>query len=111
MLISVLEKKNHQRNLFEQDDESNFKSKLSRTKVITLENSKRNIKTHSSTAKLNSKTETKYRHFCKCYGTPKICTICIVRKTQEASRAGTPGFRPPEVLLKYDRQTTGMYIN
>ncbi len=29
------------------------------------------------------------------------------RKGQVASRAGTPGFRAPEVLLKCPNQTTG----
>jgi len=31
----------------------------------------------------------------------------MLRKAQAAPRAGTPGFRPPEVLLKYPLQTTG----
>lgn len=31
----------------------------------------------------------------------------MARKVQAAPRAGTPGFRPPEVLLKYPLQTTG----
>ena len=31
----------------------------------------------------------------------------FTRPIQEASRAGTPGFRPPEVLMKCPQQTTG----
>lgn len=45
---------------------------------------------------------------CDCYGMPKICTKCWARRSQKAARAGTPGFRPPEVLLKYEHQTTAV---
>ncbi|KAG8322042.1 Cell division control protein 7 [Homalodisca vitripennis] len=38
----------------------------------------------------------------------QICNICLTRKAQFAPRAGTPGFRPPEVLLKYPLQTTAV---
>jgi len=31
------------------------------------------------------------------------------RPAANASRAGTAGFRPPEVLLRYPAQTTGKY--
>lgn len=33
---------------------------------------------------------------------------CWARRSQKAARAGTPGFRPPEVLLKYEHQTTAV---
>ena len=33
-----------------------------------------------------------------------VCKICLNKRSQKASRAGTGGFRPPEVLLKYPRQ-------
>ena len=33
----------------------------------------------------------------------------IFRPAANASRAGTAGFRPPEVLLRYPAQTTGNY--
>lgn len=36
-----------------------------------------------------------------------IWCVCFARPMQEASRAGTPGFRPPEVLMKCPHQTTG----
>ncbi|PSN34353.1 Cell division cycle 7-related protein kinase [Blattella germanica] len=45
---------------------------------------------------------------CHCYGKPKVCNVCLLRKVQAAPRAGTPGFRPPEVLLKYPLQTTAV---
>lgn len=47
---------------------------------------------------------------CNCDGKPQICHKCLTRKAQAAPRAGTPGFRPPEVLLKYPQQTTGKRI-
>lgn len=45
---------------------------------------------------------------CCCYGKPTVCNICIVKKEVHATRAGTPGYRPPEVLLKYPNQTTAV---
>lgn len=42
---------------------------------------------------------------CYCYGKPTICNLCIIKKEVHASRAGTPGYRPPEVLLKHPAQT------
>jgi len=47
------------------------------------------------------------RH-CACFGKPQVCATCLTRKPQGAPRAGTPGFRPPEVLLRCPIQTTGM---
>ncbi|XP_065082906.1 cell division cycle 7-related protein kinase [Ochlerotatus camptorhynchus] len=52
----------------------------------------------SSAAKLDA--------LCKCFGKSQVCNICLVKKEMQASRAGTPGYRPPEVLLKYPDQTT-----
>ncbi|XP_076378396.1 cell division cycle 7-related protein kinase isoform X2 [Megalopta genalis] len=47
---------------------------------------------------------------CYCFGKPKVCSICTVRPEQAAPRAGTPGFRAPEVLLKYPSQTPAVDI-
>ncbi|XP_011209468.2 cell division cycle 7-related protein kinase [Bactrocera dorsalis] len=47
---------------------------------------------------------------CVCYGNPQVCNMCLVKKEMHASRAGTPGYRPPEVLLKYADQTTAVDI-
>ncbi|XP_054262926.1 cell division cycle 7-related protein kinase [Macrosteles quadrilineatus] len=47
---------------------------------------------------------------CDCYRRARICNTCITRKALNAPRAGTPGFRPPEVLLKYPYQTTAVDI-
>ena len=43
---------------------------------------------------------------CNCYQKATVCNTCVVRKEMKASRSGTPGYRPPEVLLKYPEQTT-----
>ncbi|XP_019627488.1 PREDICTED: cell division cycle 7-related protein kinase-like [Branchiostoma belcheri] len=47
---------------------------------------------------------------CSCSGTPDICRLCTSRHHQVAPRAGTPGFRAPEVLLKCPKQTTSVDI-
>lgn len=44
---------------------------------------------------------------CRCYGQMLVCSVCSSRSGQHAPRAGTPGFRAPEVLLKYPHQSTG----
>lgn len=46
-------------------------------------------------------------NLCYCFGKPQFCSICLARPQQTAPRAGTPGFRAPEVLLKYPSQTSG----
>ncbi|XP_029474502.1 cell division cycle 7-related protein kinase [Rhinatrema bivittatum] len=45
---------------------------------------------------------------CKCYATDRVCSICLSRRQQVAPRAGTPGFRAPEVLTKCPNQTTAI---
>jgi len=47
---------------------------------------------------------------CLCMGKATICSICSVRPNQNANRAGTPGFRSPEVLLKSPEQNTAVDI-
>lgn len=47
---------------------------------------------------------------CYCYGKPTVCNMCIVKKEIHAPRAGTPGYRPSEVLLKYPNQTTAVDV-
>ena len=48
---------------------------------------------------------------CNCYAQPQVCSLCLGRSNQQAPRAGTPGFRSPEVLLKHPHQTTGKDIS
>ncbi|XP_057190140.1 cell division cycle 7-related protein kinase isoform X1 [Triplophysa rosa] len=45
---------------------------------------------------------------CSCYMTDRICNVCLSRKQQVAPRAGTPGFRAPEVLTKCPNQGTAI---
>lgn len=47
---------------------------------------------------------------CDCFGKPQVCSICNARMNQQAPRAGTPGFRAPEVLMKFPDQTTAVDI-
>ncbi|XP_011329629.1 cell division cycle 7-related protein kinase isoform X2 [Ooceraea biroi] len=47
---------------------------------------------------------------CYCFGKAKVCTLCLTRPQQAAPRAGTPGFRAPEVLLKHPSQTSAIDI-
>ncbi|VDO41863.1 unnamed protein product [Onchocerca flexuosa] len=46
------------------------------------------------------------RKACDCYGLPRVCDICTKRPRLHVNKAGTPGFRAPEVLLKYRHQTS-----
>jgi hypothetical protein len=45
---------------------------------------------------------------CGCAGRPRVCGACLELQHMHAARAGTPGFRPPEVLLKHAGQTTAI---
>ncbi|KAM9323395.1 cell division cycle 7-related protein kinase isoform 2-T2 [Pholidichthys leucotaenia] len=47
---------------------------------------------------------------CNCYLTDFVCNICLSRKHQVAPRAGTPGFRAPEVLTKCPSQGTAIDV-
>ncbi|XP_063154317.1 cell division cycle 7-related protein kinase isoform X2 [Candoia aspera] len=47
---------------------------------------------------------------CDCYAKDSVCNICLSRRQQVAPRAGTPGFRAPEVLTKCPNQTTAIDI-
>uniref|UniRef100_A0A671XR10 non-specific serine/threonine protein kinase n=1 Tax=Sparus aurata TaxID=8175 RepID=A0A671XR10_SPAAU len=47
---------------------------------------------------------------CNCYQTDRVCNICLSRKQQVAPRAGTPGFRAPEVLTKCPSQGTAIDV-
>ncbi|KAM8839529.1 cell division cycle 7-related protein kinase [Synchiropus picturatus] len=45
---------------------------------------------------------------CNCFMIDRICNICMSRRQQVAPRAGTPGFRAPEVLTKCPEQGTAI---
>ena len=52
----------------------------------------------------SSKTKPKASKDCT-HPFSEICNTCILKPSQEASRAGTPGFRSPEMLMKHPGQT------
>eukprot|EP00088_Acartia_fossae_P031239 TRINITY_DN32158_c0_g1_i5.p1 TRINITY_DN32158_c0_g1~~TRINITY_DN32158_c0_g1_i5.p1 ORF type:complete len:773 (-),score=109.80 TRINITY_DN32158_c0_g1_i5:412-2730(-) len=54
------------------------------------------------------RTEQPSKGQCRCMGVPRVCTECLAQPHMHAPRAGTPGFRPPEVLLKHPNQTTAI---
>lgn len=72
--------------------------------------SERSLNTPTSTdRKYNLDNRSSGRNVkCFCYGRPTICNVCLIRKEIQATRAGTPGYRPTEVLLKYTNQTTAV---
>ncbi|XP_061775852.1 cell division cycle 7-related protein kinase isoform X3 [Nerophis ophidion] len=47
---------------------------------------------------------------CSCFQTDRVCNVCLARKQQVAPRAGTPGFRAPEVLTKCPNQGTAIDV-
>ena len=47
---------------------------------------------------------------CTCPGQLTVCSACLALPHLHAARAGTPGFRPPEVLLKCRIQTVAVDI-
>lgn len=61
---------------------------------------------HQYSTSSSTSSAAKQDAVCKCFGKSQVCNICLVKKEMQASRAGTPGYRPPEVLLKYPDQTT-----
>jgi len=60
--------------------------------------------TNTETAPPNGKA-----HVNKCkHAANRVCDCCKGRPRQNAPRAGTPGFRSPEVLLRHPAQTTAV---
>ncbi|XP_061721581.1 cell division cycle 7-related protein kinase-like [Cydia pomonella] len=47
-------------------------------------------------------------HGCACAGAGGVCGECAVWTPPRANRAGTQGFRPPEVFFKYPYQSTAV---
>lgn len=47
---------------------------------------------------------------CECRGLPKVCSICTARPEPLAPKAGTPGYKAPEVLIRWRFQTTALDI-
>jgi len=69
----------------------------------TASGSKYNTNRNASVAAANNAK-------CFCFANPSVCLNCLMKKEVHASRAGTPGYRPPEVLLKYPDQTTAVDV-
>lgn len=67
-------------------------------------------RTHQYNTSSSASPAAKQDAVCKCFGKSQVCNICMVKKEIQASRAGTPGYRPPEVLLKYPDQTTAVDV-
>ncbi|XP_065363497.1 cell division cycle 7-related protein kinase isoform X2 [Calliphora vicina] len=80
--------------------------------AIASNNNNNNNNNNSMDAKYNTNRNlsTSNSPKCYCYGNAQVCNICLVKKEIHASRAGTPGYRPPEVLLKYPDQTTAVDV-
>jgi cell division control protein 7 len=56
------------------------------------------------------KTQSENRSACVCYGMSFVCDVCLTRNNKWAPRAGTAGFRAPEVLFRYVNQTPAVDI-
>ncbi|RNA45175.1 cell division cycle 7-related kinase isoform X2 [Brachionus plicatilis] len=80
-----------------------------------------NLNSHSKkfdSPKTNANTLQKYYSFqksafsdkCNCYNMPIVCEICTARSNKWAPRAGTAGFRAPEVLFRSNYQTPAVDI-
>ena len=48
--------------------------------------------------------------FCDCFRKAQVCKICLHKHEMYAPRAGTPGFRAPEVLLKTIEQSVAIDV-
>lgn len=47
---------------------------------------------------------------CECMRKPRICSTCLSRRESSAPKSGTPGYKAPEILLRYPYQTTAIDI-
>ncbi|KAL1425027.1 hypothetical protein MTO96_019604 [Rhipicephalus appendiculatus] len=81
-----------------------------RARTLDQENQKAQVKRQCLPAHMGILNQTRRgrRKLCCCFGRNEVCNICLSRPAEIAPRAGTPGFRAPEVLLKYRNQTTAV---
>ncbi|RWS02081.1 cell division cycle 7-related protein kinase-like protein [Dinothrombium tinctorium] len=86
------------------------KALISKLKINETQNSAHKHKSKSFSTPLKSLESSTQTNPCDCFGNPKVCKLCLKRNDLCAPRAGTPGFRAPEVLLKYLYQTTAIDI-
>lgn len=78
--------------------------------ILMQDETRKQQRTSSSTNIMETKYKRNLDNICLCSGRNMICNICMVKKEMAASRAGTPGYRPPEVLLKSNEQGTAIDI-
>lgn len=86
---------------------------VSAAKSLLKVNSARPTATRPTAARSTAAQNTMQPHhrkapLCHCFGKNEVCNICLSRPVEVAPRAGTPGFRAPEVLLKFKNQTTAV---
>uniref|UniRef100_A0A915PWQ9 non-specific serine/threonine protein kinase n=1 Tax=Setaria digitata TaxID=48799 RepID=A0A915PWQ9_9BILA len=77
--------------------------------IVGERNALKSLKVSDQNRKIYEDSETRKgvkRKGCDCYGLPLVCDICTKRPRLHVNKAGTPGFRAPEVLLKYRQQTS-----
>ncbi|XP_022258056.1 cell division cycle 7-related protein kinase-like [Limulus polyphemus] len=82
------------------------------TKIPPVRNEPRMVKFEGNHVRLSGGyiSSNARKQSCGCFGKPQVCNICLSRLQEVAPRAGTPGFRAPEVLLKYKGQTTAIDV-
>ncbi|KAM4604904.1 cell division cycle 7-related protein kinase isoform 2-T2 [Polymixia lowei] len=68
------------------------------------------VKTQGSSSKHQRTPTVNPGLTCNCYNTDRVCNVCMSRKQQVAPRAGTPGFRAPEVLTGCPNQGTAIDV-
>nr|XP_027195904.1 cell division cycle 7-related protein kinase-like [Dermatophagoides pteronyssinus] len=60
--------------------------------------------------KKSSNQQQQQQRLCDCTQTSTICQNCLSKIELNVPRAGTPGFRAPEILLRYSNQSTKIDI-
>ncbi|XP_054712563.1 cell division cycle 7-related protein kinase-like [Uloborus diversus] len=76
--------------------------------VNSTVNQPKNHQVHSKARDSTKYAKNNKSKDCGCFRKPTVCKICLGRDQEEAPRAGTPGFRAPEVLLKHKQQSTAI---
>ena len=104
----VLEKRTHTR-LRSDERRTHVKGVTSHVRHNTASPTLVRSKSLASLSQQHGSSRPRPASKCECFGRLIVCSICNARPSQHAARAGTPGFRAPEVLLKYPHQTTGQF--
>lgn len=85
---------------------------LNQTNLVQKATTPETNRQRQSTVNFNASrtSTTQNQNKCFCYGKAQVCKMCLLRREIHATRAGTPGYRPPEVLLKDQKQNTAVDI-